>query len=124
MAPEPVRRIEMWLDDAQWSLMQEDGQLQVGGAKLWFPYFHMFLFQISEIKLTNFSYNRISYSDDSGEHRFELGSFRVKNCVPNTPAIYQVGVVQLEYKLYILYRKFWLHLIQHHVDYELIKMCH
>ena len=44
MAPEPVRRIEMWLDDAQWSLMQEDGQLQVGGVKLWFLYFCVFLF--------------------------------------------------------------------------------
>ena len=27
--PEPVRRIEVWLDDAHWSLTQEDGQLQV-----------------------------------------------------------------------------------------------
>lgn len=32
MAPEPVRRIEVWLDDAQWSLMQDDGQLKVGVA--------------------------------------------------------------------------------------------
>ena len=30
MVPEPVRRIEVWLDDAQWSLMQDDGQLKVG----------------------------------------------------------------------------------------------
>jgi hypothetical protein len=32
LAPEPLRRIEVWLDDGQWSLMQDDGQLQVGGA--------------------------------------------------------------------------------------------
>lgn len=42
MAPEPVRRIEMWLDDAQWSLMQEDGQLQVGGVNLGFHSFMSF----------------------------------------------------------------------------------
>ncbi len=26
---EPTRRIEVWLDDAQWSIMHSDGQLQV-----------------------------------------------------------------------------------------------
>ena len=36
------------------------------------------------------SYNRVSFSDDSGEHRLELGSFLVHNLTPNTPAIYQV----------------------------------
>uniref|UniRef100_A0A1X7V154 FMP27/BLTP2/Hobbit GFWDK motif-containing RBG unit domain-containing protein n=1 Tax=Amphimedon queenslandica TaxID=400682 RepID=A0A1X7V154_AMPQE len=72
MAPEPVRRIEVWLDDAQWSLMQDDGQLK-----------------ISTIQLTNFSYNRVTFNDDSGEHRLELGSFRVKNCIPNVQSIFQ-----------------------------------
>ena len=74
LPPEPVRRVEVWLDDSQWNIMQDDGQLQV-----------------SEIRLTNFSYNRISFSDDSGEHRFELGSFKVLNCMPNTQAFFQVS---------------------------------
>lgn len=73
LPPEPVRRIEVWLDDSQWNIMQDDGQLQV-----------------SEIRLTNFSYNRISFSDDSGDHRFELGSFKVLNCMPNTQEFFQV----------------------------------
>ena len=36
------------------------------------------------------SYNRVSYNDDSGEHRLELGTFKVRNLMPNTPSIYQV----------------------------------
>ena len=32
--PEPVRRIEVWLDDAHWSLTQDDGQLQVADIRL------------------------------------------------------------------------------------------
>ena len=76
VSPEPVRRIEVWVDDAQWSLMHEDGQLKVG-----------------EIRFSNFSYNRELFSDDSGVHRFELGTFNVTNCMPNTPAVYKVGVV-------------------------------
>ena len=36
------------------------------------------------------SYNRVLFSDDSGEHRLELGSFLVHNLTPNTPTIYQV----------------------------------
>ena len=75
-SPEPVRRIEIWVDDAQWSLMHEDGQLKA-----------------AEIRFSNFSYNRELFSDDSGVHRFELGTFNVTNCMPNTPAIYKVGVV-------------------------------
>ena len=38
------------------------------------------------------SYNRVSFSDDSGEHRLELGSFLVNNLTPNTPHIYQVAL--------------------------------
>ena len=63
------------MDDAQWSLMHEDGQLKV-----------------AEIRFSNFSYNRELFSDDSGVHRFELGTFNVTNCMPNTPAIYKVWV--------------------------------
>ena len=37
-----------------------------------------------------YSYNRVSFSDDSSEHRLELGSFLVHNLTPNTPPIYQV----------------------------------
>lgn len=37
-----------------------------------------------------YSYNRMSFSDDSGEHRLELGSFLVRNLTPNTPPIYEV----------------------------------
>ena len=33
-AVEPVRRIEVWLDDATWGLMQEDGQLKVANISL------------------------------------------------------------------------------------------
>ena len=76
--PEAVRRIETWVDDAQWSLMHEDGQLKV-----------------AEVRFSNFSYNRELFSDDSGVHRFELGTFNVTNCMPNTPAVYKVGVVLL-----------------------------
>lgn len=74
LPPEPLRRIEVWLDDAQWSLTQEDGQLKM-----------------ADISLTNFSYSRISFTDDSGEHRFELGSFKVLNCMPNTQDFYHVS---------------------------------
>ena len=71
-AVEPVRRIEVWLDDATWGLMQEDGQLKV-----------------ANISLINLSYNRLFYSDDSGEHRLELGSFKVLNLMPNVPLAQQ-----------------------------------
>ena len=33
-AVEPVRRIEVWLDDATWGLMHEDGQLKVADISL------------------------------------------------------------------------------------------
>lgn len=69
---DPVRRIEIWVDDAHWWLTQDDGQLQV-----------------ADVCFTNFSYNRMTFSDDSGEHRFELGTFNVHNLMPNTRAIYQ-----------------------------------
>ncbi|KAL5477873.1 hypothetical protein EMCRGX_G024726 [Ephydatia muelleri] len=69
---EPVRRIEVWLDDATWGLMHEDGQLKV-----------------ADISLINLSYNRLFYSDDSGEHRLELGSFKVLNLMPNVPPAQQ-----------------------------------
>ena len=71
---DPTRRIEIWLDDAHWSLTDSDGQLQ-----------------LADINLTNFSYNRLTFSDDSGEHRLELGTFKVQNLMPNTPSIYQVS---------------------------------
>lgn len=74
-APEPVRRIEVWVDDAHWWLTHDDGQLQ-----------------LADVCFTNFSYNRISFSDDSGEHRVELGTFKVSNLMPNTPSVYQVRV--------------------------------
>ena len=92
MVPEPVRRIEVWLDDAQWSLMQDDGQLKVGvvcANGVYWP--RLLILQIATIQLTNFSYNRVTFNDDSGEHRLELGSFRVKNCVPNMQSIFQVS---------------------------------
>ena len=73
-APEPVRRIEVWVDDAHWWLTHDDGQLQ-----------------LADVCFTNFSYNRISFSDDSGEHRVELGTFKVSNLMPNTPSVYQVS---------------------------------
>ena len=74
---DPLRRIEIWVDDAHWWLTQDDGQLQV-----------------ADICFTNFSYNRITFSNDSGEHRLELGTFSVRNLMPNTRSIYQVsGVV-------------------------------
>ena len=72
-APEPVRRIEVWVDDAHWWLTHDDGQLQ-----------------LADVCFTNLSYNRISFSDDSGEHRLELGTFKVSNLMPNTPSVYQV----------------------------------
>lgn len=37
-----------------------------------------------------YSYNSVTFSDDSIEHRLELGSFEVHNLTPNTPPIYQV----------------------------------
>jgi hypothetical protein len=80
-APEPVHRIEIWLDDAHWWLTQKDGQLS-----------------IADIQLTNFSYNRVSFSDDSSEHRLELGSFLVHNLIPNTPPIYQQVLVPYDPK--------------------------
>lgn len=73
MPSDPTRRIEIWLDDAHWSLTASDGQLQ-----------------LADICLTNFSYNRLTFSDDSGEHRLELGTFKVQNLMPNTSPIYQV----------------------------------
>ncbi|CAI8057604.1 Protein KIAA0100 [Geodia barretti] len=79
--PEPVQRIEIWLDDAHWWLTQKDGQLE-----------------IADISINNFSYNRVSFSDDSGEHRLELGSFLVHNLTPNTPAIYQQVLVPYDPK--------------------------
>ena len=72
-APEPVRRIEVWVDDAHWWLTHDDGQLQ-----------------LADVCFANFSYNRISFSDDSGEHRLELGTFKVNNLMPNIPSVYQV----------------------------------
>ena len=33
-APEPVQRIEIWLDDAHWWLTQKDGQLEIADIKL------------------------------------------------------------------------------------------
>lgn len=73
----PTLRIEIWVDDAHWSLTESDGQLQ-----------------LADICLTNFSYNRLSFSDDSGEHRVELGTFKVQNLIPNTQPIYQVSVLE------------------------------
>lgn len=70
---DPTRRIEVWVDDAHWSLTESDGQIK-----------------LADIFLTNFSYNRLTFSDLSGEHRFELGTFKVLNLMPNTPPIYQV----------------------------------
>ena len=64
------------MDDAHWSLTHNDGQLQV-----------------ADICFTNFSYNRASFNDDSREHRLELGSFKVRNLMPNTPSVYQVQCV-------------------------------
>ena len=32
--PDPVHRIEIWLDDAHWWLTQKDGQLQIADIKL------------------------------------------------------------------------------------------
>ena len=46
--------------------------------------------QLADICLTHFSYNRLTFSDDSGEHKLELGTFRVQNLLPNTSSIYQV----------------------------------
>lgn len=69
---DPTRRIEIWLDDARWTLTDSDGQLQ-----------------LADICLTNFSYNRLTFSDDSGEHRLELGTFKVQNLLPNISQIYQ-----------------------------------
>ncbi|XP_065892546.1 bridge-like lipid transfer protein family member 2 isoform X2 [Dysidea avara] len=66
--PEPIRRIEVWLDDARWWLTQDDGQL------------HM-----CDITFTNCCYNQVSFSDDSAEHRFELGTFKVCNHLSNCP---------------------------------------
>ena len=33
-APEPVHRIEIWLDDAHWWLTQKDGQLEIADINL------------------------------------------------------------------------------------------
>ena len=82
-APEPVRRIEVWVDDAHWWLTHDDGQLQ-----------------LADVCFTNFSYNRISFSDDSGEHRLELGTFKVSNLMPNTPSVYQVLKNKLQCSVY------------------------
>ena len=73
------------MDDARWWLTQDDGQLQV-----------------ANICFTNFSYNRVSFSNDSGEHRFELGTFSVRNLMPNTRAIYQVREAACMVYIFIL----------------------
>ena len=70
---EPMRRIEIWVDDTHWTLTHSDGQLR-----------------LADITITNFSYNRMTFTDDSGEHRLELGAFRVQNLMPNLPQVYQV----------------------------------
>lgn len=69
-------RIEVWVDDTHWTLTHSDGQLH-----------------LADICFTNFSYNRLTFTDDSGQHRLELGTFKVQNLMPNTPVIYQVCVV-------------------------------
>ena len=73
--PDPMLRIEVWIDDTHWTLTHSDGQLH-----------------LADICFTNFSYNRLTFKDDSGEHKLELGTFKVQNLMPNTPTIYQVGV--------------------------------
>lgn len=75
LLPDPMRRIEIWVDKAHWSLTDSDGQLQ-----------------LADIRFTNFSYNRLTFSDNSGEHRVELKTFRLENLMPNTPPIYKVMI--------------------------------
>ena len=59
-------------------------------------YFMLSVYQLFLCVLCG-SYNRVSFSDDSGEHRLELGSFLVHNLTPNTPAIYQVRTMYISH---------------------------
>ena len=70
--PQPVRCIEVWLDDAHWWLTESDGQIK-----------------LADVTLANCCYVRNSFSDDSGEHRFELQDCTVQNLSPT--AAYLVG---------------------------------
>jgi len=79
VSSEPMRRIEIWVDDTNWTLTHSDGQLR-----------------LADIQFTNFSYNRLTFTDDSGEHRLELGAFKVQNLMPNMPQVYQVRGEGLE----------------------------
>ena len=72
--PHPVLRIEVWLDDGYWWIADKDGQLQ-----------------LADVTLTNCSYTRLLLNDDSGEHRFELGTFHVRDLSPN--AMYRVWLL-------------------------------
>eukprot|EP00117_Sycon_ciliatum_P043540 scpid12088/ scgid3258/ UPF0378 protein KIAA0100 len=67
-SPSVELRIEVWLDNSTWTIMQTDGQLQ-----------------LAKVSLNNFLYVKVAKTDVSGSHRFDLGWFSVQNLLPLLP---------------------------------------
>jgi hypothetical protein len=64
--PHAVVCVEVWLDEAHWSTRDKDGQIE-----------------LAHVHLINCKYNRLMFSDDSGEHCFELEALKVQDLSPN-----------------------------------------
>ena len=71
--PHAVVCVEVWLDEAHWSTRDKDGQIE-----------------LAHVHLINCKYNRLMFSDDSGEHCFELEALKVQDLSPN--AMYTVSL--------------------------------
>eukprot|EP00794_Sanderia_malayensis_P014359 gene14357-15855_t len=75
-----VKQSDVIFDDMRWRLTQKDGQLG-----------------IADVQFKKFHYNKLTFNDNAGEHRFELGGFSVHNLIPN--AAYKEALIPHEINL-------------------------